>query len=189
MPVSPQNSCKCPVCGASECDCSCQETEQCGCGWRNCPAWDRLLDIVILALIKDGCFVQDDGMMLRLATKTMNVAIENLLGVSPEAMKAQKRIHGSPFSILMPSYRLHIAVRAGNLSAVKWLTEPGNQSNYPSPYLKECHKSLRKSQPGQCRKFIEETLVQQMQKDWNAPFGSPRWYCNGTSRMLRLGES
>jgi hypothetical protein len=180
---------KCPVCGAYECDCFCQETEQCGCGCRHCPAWRRLRDIVILALTKYGYFLQDAGLMLRLVNKTMNVAVKNLLGVSLEAMKAQKLIHESPFYILMPSYRIQLAVLAENLAAVKWLTEPGNQSNYPSPYLKECHKSLRKSQPGKCRKFVEETLVEQMQKDWNAPFGSPHWYFKGTTRMLHLGES
>ena len=188
MPATPQNSGECLVCRAHECDCFCQETGRCGCGWRHCPAWGRLLGLVILALTKAGSFLADDGLRLRLANKTMNAAIENLLGVSLEAMKAQKCIHGPPFSIYMPSYRIQFAVWAGNLAAVEWLTEKENQSNYPSQYLAECRKSLCKSQPGQCRKFLEETLLEQMKKDWNSPFGSPNWYFKDTSRMILLGE-
>jgi hypothetical protein len=93
MPHNPRG---CVCCGAQECDCFCQYTDQCACGWRQCPAWRRLRDIVILALTKYGYFLQDDGLMLRLVNKTMNVAVKNLLGVSPEAMKAQKLIHGIP---------------------------------------------------------------------------------------------
>ena len=102
MPGIPQNSGKCEVCGTHRCGCFCQETERCGCGSLHCPAWGPLLGRVILSLVKAGSFLEV-GFMHRLVNKTVNAAIENLLGVSVEGMEHQKCTHGPDFYIYMLS--------------------------------------------------------------------------------------
>ena len=181
MPATLQNSGECLVCRAHECDCFCQETGRCGCGWRHCPAWGRLLGLVVLALTKAGSFLEDDGLRLRLANKTMNTAIENLLGVSEEAREDPN------FCIYMPSYRLRMAAWIGNLAAVKWLTEKENQSIRPLQHLQECNKSLCKS-TGECTKFLEKIICEQMERDFDPPCCSPYIYSKNTSRSIRQGE-
>ena len=125
--------------------------------------------------------------MHRLVNKTMNAAIENLLGVSVEGMEDQKCTHGSIFYIYMPSYRLRIAARIGNLEAVKWLTEKENQSNWPLQHWQECNKSLYKS-TGKCREFLEQKVFEQVERDFDSPTGSPYIYSKNTSCSIRLGE-
>jgi hypothetical protein len=183
MSVILQNSRECLVCGAADCDCSCRQTDQCACGWSYCPAWGRLLGLVILLMAKAGSFLEaaGDGLMHRLVNKTMNAAIENLLGVSEEAREDPN------FCIYMPSYRLRMAAWIGNLTAVKWLTEKENQSVWPLQHLQECNKSLCKS-TGECTKFLEKIICEEMERDFDPPCCSPYIYSKNTSRSIRKWE-